>query len=469
MPSSERPGQKLEAAAQLIVSNAVTSWFLRGETAALAEAQARTALFPDGMARLLSSLKVNFDGHLPAPEEAAQVLRLRGEVKVAEVLEQMIEHGHPAGAMGLAEAWAALERNELRGQVAEILRLHATDPETLIAQIAALPRRAAPATGLDVLYFGDPEREPDLVVPEPLIEGLLHPGYVCASGPWKKSRKTLFLIAASFALAHGLPFLGRKTRQARVLWCQRDTPPSAFFKQYAPLIREGMGFPPVAIPTVIEPLNLADVADQARLVQVVKEQGTEVLFLDSAKALSRLDENDAGEVAGFVRDFICGRLRDELGLTVVLVSHPSRGATSIVRGSGDWEAAGDSILHFQPHLVGQATRFVDVFGEGRHPSFELAFTLDDLTPHGGGLAIREVKEEERTTLRKTSGKLSQEERVLAATQDGLWRSKKQIHREAGGNYPATLKAIINLFGRGLLEHDGEPEERRKWRCSSPCT
>lgn len=315
---------------------------------------------------------------------------------------------------------------------------------------------------LDVLHFGDPAREPDLTSPPSWVDGLLYHGLTVGVGLWKRSSKTRFFLAMSFAIANGLPFLGRRTRQGRVLWLQRDMPVAQFI-QFSRKLREGANVPANAIPFVASPLDLLRPDDQARLAALVKDLGAEVVLLDSVRGLSpSLEENASDSVAQLVRGFLIDTLRDRLGCSVVLIAHPGK-SSSTIRGSGDFEASADSILKFKPVVRADRAVAVEIFGEGRHAPIELAFTIDDLTTYGGGWLVREVDADELADLKDGGAGEGPEARILAFLEANPGRhSQAKIASGARVRKGDVANALVNLLGRGDADYVDGPRGAKLW-------
>ena len=234
-----------------------------------------------------------------------------------------------------------------------------------------------PRLRFDVRYIGDPSRRPDLTQQPALIHNLLYPGYVVLTGPWKRSYKTLLSLALGYAIHTGRPTaLERTVRQARVCWVQRDMG-EPDFHAYSDMIQRGHGFDERGIPYIAEPLDLQRTEDRALLVATLKDLGTELLILDSSRAVSSVDELKSDTVRTFVREFLIDVLRDRHGISTLLIAHPPKGGTG-VRGAGDWEASADSILMLAPRYRDAEETQVDhvtIGGLGRHPPVEAAFRV----------------------------------------------------------------------------------------------
>jgi hypothetical protein len=313
----------------------------------------------------------------------------------------------------------------------------------------------------------NPEKEPKIEPPPCWIEGLLYPGYSTVSGPWKGG-KTWLTLGASIAIAAGVPFLGRPTKQGRPAWLQLDMPTWSFV-DYCRLLRAGMSLPIVDVPFFGDGrIDLKLPEHQRRLAQALENLQTEILFIDSGRAASSVEENNSDEVLTVTRKFICAQVRDRLGISVVLINHAAKGIQGGSRGSGEWDAAADSCLK-----LSKDEDTITLKGSGRHPPVEMVFTIDDLTKNGGGVAIRELDKEEwreanREKVRKTSGP-SRVENFLRAADPENWHSIRAIKESAGVGHRAIPGELQRLRDRGLIESRPCSNNRgEEWRWCLEC-
>lgn len=124
-------------------------------------------------------------------EVVGRCSRRRGEVEIGRALE--------AGSLNLAEALAALETLERRGQRAAGL------PFQTASELAAAEAEAAPGA----------------IVRDLLFEASVHD---LVAKP--KAGKTSFCLALATAVVNGAPFLGRATRKTPVVYLTEERAPS---------------------------------------------------------------------------------------------------------------------------------------------------------------------------------------------------------------------------------------------------
>ncbi len=235
-------------------------------------------------------------------------------------------------------------------------------------------------TLFDVHYVNpsEPRVEPRLA----FIEGLLFPGYTNLSGPWKCG-KTWLGLALSLCVHTDTPCIGQHVNQAECAWLQLDMD-EASFQQYAQKLAVGMQLPERRMPYFYSALvDLVNPTHQTLLIEKLKELGTQILWIDSSRAASSIDESKSEEVRLFVRGFLLQRLRNECAISTVLLCHPPKGGAG-PRGSGDWSAGADSLWEITPPTdrfgrprapePGEPTLFT-LNGYGRHPPFRLEIEL----------------------------------------------------------------------------------------------
>ena len=313
-----------------------------------------------------------------------------------------------------------------------------------------------------VRIANDPGREPALDSPPAWVEGILYSGITNISGLWK-SGKTWWALTLTQSIVSGMPFLGRQVRKGTAVWIQIDMP-SLTFINYCRLLRMGMGYPESAIPFLYDGrLDLKRPDHQRKLAKKVSELKAEILFIDSGRAASTVKENDSDEVVAITRRFLCAELRDRQGIDVVLITHATKGASGGTRGSGEWDAAADSVLSFSKG----EDEVVLVKGRGRHPPFEFAFAIDDLGQGEGGVALRELNpEEERIAAR--ARKVREDSRVENfLRENSAFHSLRDVMEGAGVGFEKAKSEIDRLHGRGLLEVDKSGRDP-KWRFNPNC-
>ena len=192
--------------------------------------------------------------------------------------------------------------------------------------------------------------------PPELIEGLLHQASKLVLGSDSKSGKTWTILALGVAVATGTPWMGRNTKQGRVLFVDFELQPWAFRRRLR-LIQEKME---VSLPRgTFTAWNLRGHAADAERVaeQVVKEaQGGQyaLIICDPVyKLLGDADENSAGDVAKVLNSI--ERVAVQTGAAVALVHHFAKGNGAAKRavdrfsGSGVWARDPDSLIVMTRH------------------------------------------------------------------------------------------------------------------------
>lgn len=348
---------------------------------------------------------------------------------VAEALRKLVEKLSDNGtSLGMAQA-----------QIAEIFKWE-----------RAIQEPAGPEDG-GAIMWNDPDTDPDEKLPEPIVKDLLYPGLTFVSGLWKECMKTTIITALIQHVAQGLPFLGRTVRQRRCAFVQLDTPIPRFLAT-ARELRAGMSTHPYGILGMRGRLDLTQTADQERLFAWCEEERIELLAIDALSSVFPANENDAELVKPVVRGFLLGRLRDTLGIDVVMLAHPNRSGTSRTRGSGEWEAAADSLWTLTAKKRGDLTETVTISITGRHAHHRLTLAFDWPQPACPGIRIREVKTEE------AAGD------SIEAAVTTEWSSTKEISKAAKKRWEVTRQGLAELLARGVVDTRTNPEGKgEQWK------
>lgn len=180
-----------------------------------------------------------------------------------------------------------------------------------------------------------------------LIDSFLAEGSIQLVVGERGSFKSTLLMLAVGAVASGMPFLGMKTRQRRVLYLDYENPASVIKKWSIDLKldllhndnlkvwnRFGAGDPPRP--------------DELRLEDIVQDclretmHGPWIIF-DSWASL--LKPGEGGELTGQIAPiFVHFRKLVDLGATVTVLDHTKKYEKNIIYGGQDKEAKADSIL-----------------------------------------------------------------------------------------------------------------------------
>ncbi len=466
-PAVDPPIATRHAVTREILRAAVCAW-LNDNAKLIDEAiSKRSFLVIQGVARRLLDAVAKFRREGLSYADAAARLGADDTRREEEaLLDQLMRDGQILSPSTWATLWEKATvphiAIEVRGLADQMSLGEISSADAILRLDGARERLSAAGPTEDlfkVSWVNDPEREEIAPPLEPWIEGLLYPGLTTASGPWKIG-KTWFWLDGSIRIAAGIPFLGRKVRKGRPGWLQVDMTP-ADFAEYARKLREG-GQPVVGLPFFSDGrIDLKRPDHQHELCARLKDQGIDILFIDSCRAATSVKENESDEVATFTRRFLCGELRDRLGISIVLITHAAKGSTGGARGSGDWDAAADSCLSFSLNESGETT----IKGKGRHPPLELTFAIDDLTAHSGGVVIRERQAGHRA-VDEGRRKDARVEDFLRSNPD--FCSLRTIMDQAHVGFEKAKEEVNRLHGRGLVEHDGRPEKDRKWRWCPNC-
>lgn len=188
-----------------------------------------------------------------------------------------------------------------------------------------------------------------------LVEGLWVAEGVGIVGGNPKAGKTWLALDLALSVASGTPALGVYAipRAGPVLLFAAEDPPATVRARL-----EGMAasrdLPLESLPLHVilaSSLRLDTLADQARLTAAVERFRPRLLVLDPFVRLHRINENSAQEVSGvlaYLRD-----LQRRCHVAVLVVHHARKAGAGAaqaglsLRGSGDFYAWGDELLHMR--------------------------------------------------------------------------------------------------------------------------
>ncbi|MCO5164807.1 MAG: AAA family ATPase [Planctomycetes bacterium] len=188
-----------------------------------------------------------------------------------------------------------------------------------------------------------------------LIDGLWGAQAVGIVGGNPKSFKTWLALDLALSVASGTPALGTYAvpRAGPVLLFAAEDPP-ATVRSRLEGVAASRGLDLAALPihvVLASSLRLDEADDQARLSDAVDLYRPLLLVLDPFVRLHRIDENSAREVSGvlaYLRD-----LQRSRGVAVLVVHHARKAGAGAaqaglsLRGSGDFYAWGDELLHMR--------------------------------------------------------------------------------------------------------------------------
>ena len=192
-----------------------------------------------------------------------------------------------------------------------------------------------------------------IVLPDDVIEGIVHRGGKVVFGGASKSFKTWLLIDLAVSVATGAEwFNGYRTKQGRVLYLNFELPASFFAKRIATICDERQI---KLLPGLLSVWNLrGHVSAWARLRQQISPGELVLIIIDpSYKLLLGRDENRTGDIANLLDDFEVLAVRT--GAAVAFAAHYSKGNQAAkesidrISGSGVFARDPDSILNFTRH------------------------------------------------------------------------------------------------------------------------
>ena len=201
----------------------------------------------------------------------------------------------------------------------------------------------------------------ELCEPLALIEGLMHHGSKTVVGGSSKAKKTWILLGIAICVAAGVDWLGRKTRQARVLYVNLEIQ-TVFFAKRILRILERLGLR--LEKGSLDLLNLRGYAGDAaflfpQICEKIRDREYGLIIIDPIyKCLGNRDENSAGQMTDLLNTI--ERLAVDSGAAVAFGAHFSKGnqagkeSIDRISGSGVFARDPDTILTMTAHEVPDA-------------------------------------------------------------------------------------------------------------------
>ncbi len=197
--------------------------------------------------------------------------------------------------------------------------------------------------------------------PAELISGLLHQGSKLVLGGGSKSFKTFTLTDLALSIAYGRQWLGKDTRQGRVLYLNFEIQP-VFFSDRIAAIAGAKGI--VQETDRLDVWNLrGHAAEAGKVLPDIERRASKtkyaLIVLDPIyKLYGAVDENKAGDVARLLN--LLEHLAVTSGAAVAFGAHFSKGnqagkeSIDRISGSGVFARDPDSLLIFTPHKEPEA-------------------------------------------------------------------------------------------------------------------
>ncbi len=194
--------------------------------------------------------------------------------------------------------------------------------------------------------LGDALKKP-IVLPEPIIEGILRRGHKMLISGSSKAGKSFLLMELCVSIAEGVPWLGFGVRQGKVLYVNLEIDGASCFNRFNEIYKALKLNPHNA--NSIEIWNLRGKAlplDKLtpKLIRRAKSSNFDVIVIDPIYKIITGDENSALEMAKFCNNFdmVCR----ETGCATIYCHHHSKGAQGFKRAMD--RASGSGVFARDP-------------------------------------------------------------------------------------------------------------------------
>jgi hypothetical protein len=180
----------------------------------------------------------------------------------------------------------------------------------------------------------------------PLVEGLIGQGELCAIYGPPGSGKTFVALDLAHAIATGTPFDGRKTAQGAVLYVAAEGGPGIKARILALQTKFGSNNPPIRLLRYPVDFRTGNY-DAVRLCKLIEQRSVELGVKFLAVFIDTLPEalaggNDTEHMQAFV--YNAKLVQQRTGATVVPVHHPGKDAAKGMRGHSSLIGAVDTAI-----------------------------------------------------------------------------------------------------------------------------
>ena len=222
-----------------------------------------------------------------------------------------------------------------------------------------------------------------IVLPDPIIPGILDRGCKGVIGAGSKIGKTWILLALGLAVATGTPFLGWPTRQGRVLYINFEILKPYFLQRLKEICKKEN----ITDTSRLDTLNLRGHADMLgklsqEIITRIKGQNYVLVIIDPIyKGLGGRDENSAGDISELCNEL--ERIAVQCNVAVFYAAHFSKGnqskksAMDRISGSGVWTRDADTIITLTKHQDTQSESYtVDLILRNSPPKDSFVISQD---------------------------------------------------------------------------------------------
>ena len=163
--------------------------------------------------------------------------------------------------------------------------------------------------------------------PEELITGVLRRGHKMLISGSSKAGKSFLLMELCIALAEGIPWLGFRCKQGKVLYVNLEIDPASCIHRFLKIYK-AMGLKPKHMDdiTIWNLRGHAVPLDQLvpKLIRRVRDMNLDAIIIDPIYKVITGDENSASDMAAFCNQF--DRICTETACSVIYCHHHSKGA-----------------------------------------------------------------------------------------------------------------------------------------------
>ncbi|MHC4197262.1 MAG: bifunctional DNA primase/polymerase [Planctomycetota bacterium] len=339
-----------------------------------------------------------------------------------------------------------LSERELRATVKSIYKTHIRNKRTV--STCSLPESSNCQEQPPFLRASELLEYLETVAPQSwVVDELVAEGCLTVITGQPGVGKSVGVLMMAKCISEGQPFLGRATKKKEVYYFDLE--------MSARVIRERL--------TLLKPLDvfyvpkfwLGSFSLYDKTLEGLAEQGS-VLILDNASKLAiGKDTNTAQDVTP-----ITARLRELVnkGATVILITHPPKGASDAILGSQAWKAEADCCFLLEKK---EGKLMLEVIKNRLGEEFSIPLSLKFSSE---GVELKDITQELKTRRRR---KEREEMKALRDVMEHLGGTPSQVDLIAackkspgwGMNY--TIDLLKKGKGRFWKEEDNPHDKRKK--------
>lgn len=151
--------------------------------------------------------------------------------------------------------------------------------------------------------------------------------------------KSFIALDLALHIAHGLPWMGRKTKQGAVIYIAAEGGPGVWGRIHAWHKRRGLAWEGISTQMRVVPVAVDVLADAWRVVDAAQAVGVQpaLVVVDTLSQTFSGEENSSADIAAYLRE-LGARFKSLWSCAVAVIHHTGHNATERPRGSSAMKA-----------------------------------------------------------------------------------------------------------------------------------